>query len=328
MKMEHGLKTLVLKLNLLLVLFLSLTVNAKTLKLDALESTTGTQDISITTTADIVLDSDYVLVPTGNFNDATIRDVSTPTTDTGIGISGTTGTVYTLVNGSQKMAVNTTKVQFFSRGQFLLSPQSNTSLGLQLGETGVKNTGFHAEDSDADLLLTADSVDVMQLESTQGIALLPMVFNDDATFETSLILEHIATPSNPSSGSNKLYTKSDDKLYLLDSSGTETEIGAGGGGGAPYTAKVSSTGVVSDENTNWISGNCVVGGGRFTCATTGSPFTIVPVCQVSYNTLSDTDGNIAMDNPNSTSSSIVVFPSDASGGSLNTSDGFNLTCQE
>ena len=40
-----------------------------------------------------------------------------------------------------------------------------------------------------------------------------------------------ATPSNPSAGLMRLYFKNDQKLYTLDPSGTETEIGAGGGSG-------------------------------------------------------------------------------------------------
>jgi hypothetical protein len=48
-------------------------------------------------------------------------------------------------------------------------------------------------------------------------------------FYGGLTLVQIATPANPASGSNKLYFKSDDKLYKLTSAGTETEIGAGGG---------------------------------------------------------------------------------------------------
>jgi len=43
----------------------------------------------------------------------------------------------------------------------------------------------------------------------------------------AMICTQIATPSNPSSGANKLYFKSDGKLYKLNSSGTETEVGAG-----------------------------------------------------------------------------------------------------
>src|SRR5574343_1168262 len=37
------------------------------------------------------------------------------------------------------------------------------------------------------------------------------------------------TPSTPSSGFNKLYFKSDDKLYTLDSAGTESPVGSGVG---------------------------------------------------------------------------------------------------
>lgn len=40
----------------------------------------------------------------------------------------------------------------------------------------------------------------------------------------------IATPANPSAGNNKLYFKSDGKLYTLDSSGNEAAVGSGTGG--------------------------------------------------------------------------------------------------
>lgn len=40
-----------------------------------------------------------------------------------------------------------------------------------------------------------------------------------------LTIKQITTPSNPSAGYNKLYFKSDDKLYRLTSGGSETEIG-------------------------------------------------------------------------------------------------------
>lgn len=50
------------------------------------------------------------------------------------------------------------------------------------------------------------------------------------TFDDEFRVKHIATPSNPSAGYMKIYTKSDNKVYTLDSSGTETEIGTGAGG--------------------------------------------------------------------------------------------------
>jgi hypothetical protein len=55
------------------------------------------------------------------------------------------------------------------------------------------------------------------------------------TFDKALGMKHIATPSNPASGYKKVYFKSDGKLYKLDSSGVETEVGAGSGSVATDT---------------------------------------------------------------------------------------------
>jgi microcystin-dependent protein len=47
--------------------------------------------------------------------------------------------------------------------------------------------------------------------------------------------DQMVTPANPANGKNKLYFKADNKLYMLDSTGVEKEVGtgaAGGGGGS------------------------------------------------------------------------------------------------
>jgi len=49
------------------------------------------------------------------------------------------------------------------------------------------------------------------------------------TLNTETINKHISTPANPAAGHLKLYSKSDDKFYSLDSGGTETELGGGAG---------------------------------------------------------------------------------------------------
>lgn len=58
------------------------------------------------------------------------------------------------------------------------------------------------------------------------------------TVGDALTLTQIATPSSPSSGLNKIYTKSDNSLYLLNSSGTETIIG--GTAKSPTTQRFTS----------------------------------------------------------------------------------------
>lgn len=52
------------------------------------------------------------------------------------------------------------------------------------------------------------------------------------TFDDAITGKQISTPSNPSSGYDKLYFKSDNKLYKLTSAGAEVEVGSGTGSGA------------------------------------------------------------------------------------------------
>jgi len=52
---------------------------------------------------------------------------------------------------------------------------------------------------------------------------------------------NISTPSNPAASKNKLYFKSDDLLYSLDSAGTESQIGSGGAGPGDVTGPGSAT---------------------------------------------------------------------------------------
>jgi hypothetical protein len=54
-------------------------------------------------------------------------------------------------------------------------------------------------------------------------------------FSSEILLDHITTPANPIASKNKLYFKSDNNLYKLDSSGTESQVG--GGGSSPITTE-------------------------------------------------------------------------------------------
>ena len=49
-----------------------------------------------------------------------------------------------------------------------------------------------------------------------------------------------------------------------------------------FSAKISSAGVVSDENVNWINGNCTNSSGLGTCTFNTSIFSVTPNCSVTY----------------------------------------------
>lgn len=102
----------------------------------------------------------------------------------------------------------------------------------------------------------------------QGIAIA-----DSPTFATlgstaALLIDQIATPSNPASGKNKFYFKSDDNLYKLNNTGTESRVGGGDGGAKNYIennafeSTTEGTSVFEDA------------GGVYVDGTGGSPTTI------------------------------------------------------
>jgi hypothetical protein len=76
---------------------------------------------------------------------------------------------------------------------------------------------------------THDSTKVATLSGTQ-------TFTGDKTFDDPITIKQVSTPSNPSSGYNKIYFKSDNKLYKLTSGGVEAEVG-----GASFWADVPGT---------------------------------------------------------------------------------------
>jgi len=54
---------------------------------------------------------------------------------------------------------------------------------------------------------------------------------DNPIIDNSLTMLQESTPATPSSGRVRVYPKTDNNLYILDSSGVETQIGSGGGSG-------------------------------------------------------------------------------------------------
>ena len=76
--------------------------------------------------------------------------------------------------------------------------------------------------------LKVGGVDVVDLSSAQTMT--NKTFGDEVT-----LTELGATPTTPGAGLMKIYPKTDKKMYKLDDTGAETELGAGGGGGGSGT---------------------------------------------------------------------------------------------
>ena len=88
-----------------------------------------------------------------------------------------------------------------------------------------------------------------------------------------------------------------------------------------FSAKVSNAGIVSDENLDWINGNCS-GAAPYICGFNASIFTVAPNCSI---TLGSTGGTETRINALS-ASSITVAAFNSAGGTSNTD--FHLVCRK
>lgn len=119
---------------------------------------------------------------------------------------------------------------------------------------------------------------IVDMQSTTRGMLIPRM--------TTTQMNAIASPAT----GLKIYNT--DFLAEATFNGTTWQYGFGNIlGDVTYSAKVSSAAVVTDENKEFITGNCVISGTSvYTCAITG--FTVAPNCQVT-----STAGNAAPESP-------------------------------
>jgi len=90
-----------------------------------------------------------------------------------------------------------------------------------------------------------------------------------------------------------------------------------------FSAKVSSTDVVSDETLNWINGDCTnATTGVSTCVPNAGIFTVVPNCQCTLTV----DGECYFSASTSTASSLVFVQENSSGTGANL--GMSIFCQK
>jgi hypothetical protein len=86
-----------------------------------------------------------------------------------------------------------------------------------------------------------------------------------------------------------------------------------------FSAKISSTGVVSGENLDWINVNCTSSSGTYVCTYQTSVFTVAPNCSILPNAVSGSSGTYASI-VSATSSSITLFQTSG--------QGFQIVCQK
>lgn len=88
-----------------------------------------------------------------------------------------------------------------------------------------------------------------------------MAKGSDNDFPSVLVTEQASKPTAPASGKQRLYMKTDHKLYHEDDGGTETEVGGGSSGhtiqdeGTPLTARTNLNFVGSGVAATDDSGN-------------------------------------------------------------------------
>lgn len=125
-----------------------------------------------------------------------------------------------------------------SSGTLALGANSITMSG-SIGVTGTRVTKGWFTDLEVTNAPTLGGVAIPSISSTNTFT--------NKTFGDALLLTQVSTPSNPSSGFNKLYFKSDNKLYKLTSAGVETEVG-GSAAATPVMSQFLNFGLLSGSS--------------------------------------------------------------------------------
>lgn len=125
-----------------------------------------------------------------------------------------------------KIAAGTASQVLINDGSGVFS--SEAQLAPTRGGTGVSNSGTLTYGAN-NVTLTTSGTTSLTLPTTGTLATREAAetFSGAKTFSSAMVLSEIVTPSAAPASSVRLYAKSDDKVYRMDSGGNEKEIGGG-----------------------------------------------------------------------------------------------------
>jgi hypothetical protein len=129
------------------------------------------------------------------------------------------GNVTLTVNASDRFTIGGVAVPTISStdtltNKTLTSPVITSPTGLVKADVGLGNV-----DNTSDLNKPISTATQTALDLKANLV--------NPTFDDGITMLHESTPSTPSSGRVRVYPKSDNTLYVLDSSGIETPVGSG-----------------------------------------------------------------------------------------------------
>jgi len=160
------------------------------------------------------------------------------------GIQVKTGSTF----GAKATADTKAIVDMRSTTKGLLPPRMTTA---QRGAIASPTEGLQVFDTDLNSMMSYTGSAWEELASLAGTETFTNKTHTDPIVSDAVRLsEQGSTPSTPASTFKKLYAKNDGKLYTLNSSGTETEVGAGSGeGGINYI----TNGKAETDTSGWAT---------------------------------------------------------------------------